>query len=134
MGGVVPLGYRVENRALHVVEEHAVFIRDLFRRYLEIGGVVRLKAILDREDARSPLRRADQPGPISARSYRTRSTLGGSATKARFTKAFTIRSSIRRRGTGSSFCLRIILSARPAIARAQTPSLPASCSMTAATG
>ena len=48
MGGVVPLGYRVENRALHVVEEHAVFVRDLFRRYLEIGSVVRLKAVLDR--------------------------------------------------------------------------------------
>ena len=32
MGGVVPLGYRVENRALHVVEEHAAFVRDLFRR------------------------------------------------------------------------------------------------------
>ena len=43
MGGVVPLGYRVENRALHVVEEHAAFIRDLFRRYLKIGSVVRLK-------------------------------------------------------------------------------------------
>ncbi len=41
MGGVVPLGYRVESRALHVVEEHAVFVRDLFRRYLEIGSVVR---------------------------------------------------------------------------------------------
>ena len=73
MGGVVPLGYRVENRALHVVEEHAVFIRDLFRRYLEIGSVVRLKAVLDHEDARSPIadgrdaarRRAAgyQPGP-----------------------------------------------------------------------
>ena len=56
MGGVVPLGYRVENRALHVVEEHAAFIRDLFRRHLEIGSVVRLKALLDQEDARSPLR------------------------------------------------------------------------------
>jgi site-specific DNA recombinase len=56
MGGVVPLGYRVENRALHVVEEHAVFVRNLYRRYLDIGTVVRLKAILDREDARSPLR------------------------------------------------------------------------------
>ena len=56
MGGVVPLGYRVENRALHVVEEHAAFIRDLYRRYLEIGSVVRLRAILDQEDARSPLR------------------------------------------------------------------------------
>ncbi|HZZ23661.1 MAG TPA: recombinase family protein, partial [Roseiarcus sp.] len=56
MGGVVPLGYRVENRALHVVEEHAAFIRDLLQRYLEIGSVVRLKAILDCEDARLPLR------------------------------------------------------------------------------
>jgi site-specific DNA recombinase len=56
MGGVVPLGYRVENRAHHVVEEHAVFIRDLFRRYLEIGSVVRLKALLDQEDARLPFR------------------------------------------------------------------------------
>src|ERR1700740_1104507 len=47
MGGVVPIGYRVENRALHVVEEHAAFVRDLFRRYLEIGSVVRLKEVLD---------------------------------------------------------------------------------------
>src|SRR6476661_3933194 len=52
MGGVVPLGYRVENRALHVVEEHAVFVRDLYRRYLEIGSVVRLKAIFDHENIR----------------------------------------------------------------------------------
>ena len=56
MGGVVPLGYRVENRALHVVEEHAAFIRDLFRRYLEIGSVVRAKAILDQEKVRLPTR------------------------------------------------------------------------------
>ena len=54
MGGVVSLGYRVENRALHVVEEHAAFVRDLFRRYLEIGSVVRLKAVLDQEDVRLP--------------------------------------------------------------------------------
>src|SRR5271169_4450910 len=56
MGGVVPLGYRVENRALHVVEDHAAFVRDLFRRYLEVGTVVRLKAVLDHVDARLPLR------------------------------------------------------------------------------
>jgi DNA invertase Pin-like site-specific DNA recombinase len=56
MGGVVPLGYRVENRALHVVEEHAAFVRDLFRRYLEIGSVVRLKAVLDAENVRLPIR------------------------------------------------------------------------------
>ena len=39
MGGVVPLGYRVENRALHVVEEHAAFVGDLFRRYLGPGPI-----------------------------------------------------------------------------------------------
>jgi site-specific DNA recombinase len=31
MGGVVPLGYRVENRALHIVEDHAEIVRSLFR-------------------------------------------------------------------------------------------------------
>src|SRR5208282_4759613 len=56
MGGVVPLGYRVENRALHVVGGHADFVRDLFRRYLEICSVVRLKAILDQENLRLPIR------------------------------------------------------------------------------
>ena len=56
MGGVVPIGYRVENRALHVVDEHAAFVRDLFRRYLEIGSVVRLKEVLDEENVRLPLR------------------------------------------------------------------------------
>jgi site-specific DNA recombinase len=56
MGGVVPLGFRVENRALHVVDERAAFVRDLFRRYLEICSVVRLKAILDHEDVRLPIR------------------------------------------------------------------------------
>ncbi|KQT17219.1 hypothetical protein ASG40_17715 [Methylobacterium sp. Leaf399] len=47
MGGVVPLGYRVEARALHVVEEHAVLIRSIFARYLELGAVTRLQAELD---------------------------------------------------------------------------------------
>src|ERR1700730_1581841 len=50
MGGAVPFGYRVENRALHVVEEHAEFVRELFRRYLEVGSVVRLKTVLDTEN------------------------------------------------------------------------------------
>jgi site-specific DNA recombinase len=56
MGGAVPFGYRVENRALHIVEEHAEFVRELFRRYLEVGSVVRLKAALDAENVRSPVR------------------------------------------------------------------------------
>jgi site-specific DNA recombinase len=56
MGGVVPLGYRVEDRALHIVEEHAEIVRSLFRRYLEAGSVVRLKHQLDAEDFRLPVR------------------------------------------------------------------------------
>lgn len=56
MGGFVPLGYRVENRALHVVEEHAALVRQIFRRYLEFGAVVPLKAALDGENVRLPER------------------------------------------------------------------------------
>jgi site-specific DNA recombinase len=56
MGGAVPLGYRVEDRALHVIESEAKFIRNLFRRYLELGSVVRLKTALDAENVRSPVR------------------------------------------------------------------------------
>jgi site-specific DNA recombinase len=56
MGGVVPLGYRVENRALHIVEDHAAIVRSLFCRYLEAGSVVRLKQQLDAEGVRIPIR------------------------------------------------------------------------------
>ena len=56
MGSVVPLGYRVEDRSLHIVDDHAVIVRSLFQRYLEAGSVVRLKQSLDAEDLRIPIR------------------------------------------------------------------------------
>jgi site-specific DNA recombinase len=56
MGGAVPLGYRVENRALHVVQSEAEFVGNLFHRYLELGSVVRLKAALESENVHSPPR------------------------------------------------------------------------------
>src|SRR5277367_2657034 len=56
MGGVVPLGYRVGDRALHIVEDHAAIVRSLFRRYLEAGSVARLKQQLDAESFRIPIR------------------------------------------------------------------------------
>ena len=70
MGGVVPLGYRVEDRALHIVEDDAEIVRSLFRRYLEAGSVVRLKQQLDAEGFRLPVRvdgagRSTGGGPIS---------------------------------------------------------------------
>ncbi len=52
MGGVVPLGYRVEERALRIVEDHAAIVRSVFRRYLEARSVVRLKQQLDAESFR----------------------------------------------------------------------------------
>ena len=70
MGGVVPLGYRVEDRALHIVEDDAEIVRSLFRRYLEAGSVVRLKQQLDAEGFRLPVRidgagRPTGGGPVS---------------------------------------------------------------------
>ena len=70
MRGVVPLGYRVEDRALHIVEDHAEIVRSLFRRYLEAGSVVRLKQQLDAEEVRLPVRidgggRSTGGGPFS---------------------------------------------------------------------
>ncbi len=56
MGGVVPLGYRVENRALHIVEDHAEIVRRLFRGYLEAGSATRLKQTIDAENLRLPVR------------------------------------------------------------------------------
>ena len=51
-----PLGYRVEDRALHIVDDHAAIVRSLFRRYLEAGSVVYLKQPLDAEGLRIPIR------------------------------------------------------------------------------
>ena len=44
---MVPLGYRVENRALHIFEDHAILIRRLFTSYIELGSVSALKCRLD---------------------------------------------------------------------------------------
>jgi hypothetical protein len=64
MGGVVPLGYHVQDRGLHIVDEHAALIRFLFERYLALGSVVRLKAALDQEGVTVPLRQ-DRAGRTS---------------------------------------------------------------------
>src|SRR3984957_20097616 len=56
MGGMPPLGYRVEGRALHIAEDHAEIVRSLFRRYLGAGSVARLKEQLDTEEGRIPIR------------------------------------------------------------------------------
>ncbi len=47
MGGVPPLGYRVHERKLIIVEREAESVRHIFRRYAALGSVRPLKSELD---------------------------------------------------------------------------------------
>src|SRR5438128_449714 len=47
MGGVPPLGYRVQDRKLVIVDGEAEIVRSIFRRYAELGSVRLLKAELE---------------------------------------------------------------------------------------
>src|SRR5215831_2524921 len=47
MGGVPPLGYRVQDRKLVIVDSEAETVRSIFRRYAELGSVRLLKAELE---------------------------------------------------------------------------------------
>jgi DNA invertase Pin-like site-specific DNA recombinase len=53
MGGTVPLGYDVRDRKLMVNEDEADRVRLIFRRYLSVGCVSKLRADLDRQGVRS---------------------------------------------------------------------------------
>jgi site-specific DNA recombinase len=53
MGGLAPLGYRVEDRKLVVLPEEAATVRRIFLRYRELGSVRLLKHELDKEGIRS---------------------------------------------------------------------------------
>jgi site-specific DNA recombinase len=101
MGGVVPLGYRVEDRALHIVEDHAEIVRSLFRRYLELGrwcasnsnSTQRRFGFRSVSTALAGRPAADwSAAGTSTRSSRTRSTLVVLPTKARFTEASRLQS------------------------------------------
>src|SRR5499433_2785544 len=47
MGGVPPLGYRVQDRKLIIVDGEAEIVHSIFRRYAELGSVRLLKAELE---------------------------------------------------------------------------------------
>ncbi|GEL43462.1 hypothetical protein MEX01_40530 [Methylorubrum extorquens] len=64
MGGVVPLGYRVEARALHIVPEHASLVRQIYERYLALGSVGVLADALAREGIHAPDRRSSTGGRV----------------------------------------------------------------------
>jgi site-specific DNA recombinase len=53
MGGVPPLGYRVQDRKLVIVDSEAEIVRAIFRRYAELGSVRLLKAELEAQGRKS---------------------------------------------------------------------------------
>jgi site-specific DNA recombinase len=53
MGGVPPLGYRVQDRKLVIVDSEAELVRSIFRRYAELGSVRLLKAELEARGSKS---------------------------------------------------------------------------------
>ena len=53
MGGAPPLGYRVEDRKLLVIDSEAEIVRSIFRRYAELGSVRLLKQELDARGIKS---------------------------------------------------------------------------------
>jgi hypothetical protein len=67
MGGFVPLGYDVKDRMLVINRDEAESVRFIFRRYLELGSVYKLKAELDAKgitsDASVPMARLGENGP-----------------------------------------------------------------------
>ena len=56
MGGVVPLGYRLEERKLYVDPDEAASVRLIFDLYLELGSIRALQRELKRRDVRTRVR------------------------------------------------------------------------------
>ncbi|MFL6387938.1 MAG: recombinase family protein [Terriglobales bacterium] len=56
MGGRVPVGYDLRDRKLYVNPVEAAEVKKLFRLYLEVGCVAKLKARLDRDGVKSKAR------------------------------------------------------------------------------
>src|SRR3954451_5564285 len=56
MGGVCPLGYDIVDRALVINEPEATTVREIFKRYLELGSVLLLEAELLRRGLLSKVR------------------------------------------------------------------------------
>jgi site-specific DNA recombinase len=56
VGGVVPLGYQAKDRKITVVEEEAKTVRQIFRRYLELGSLNLLLADLRTAGVKTKLR------------------------------------------------------------------------------
>ncbi len=58
MGGVSPVGYKIEHRHLAINIDEVKLARHIFDRYWALGNVRSLKAELDREGIKSPIRKS----------------------------------------------------------------------------
>jgi DNA invertase Pin-like site-specific DNA recombinase len=64
MGGIVPIGYRVQDRKLVVHKGEAAIIRMIFERFLKVGSATLLTRQLRAEDVRSHRGRAIDKGSL----------------------------------------------------------------------
>lgn len=69
MGGQPPLGYDVRDRKLVVNEAEAATVRNIFRRYVELGSVRELKAELDASGVISKCRTAADGSPYGGKAF-----------------------------------------------------------------
>src|SRR6201993_801129 len=69
MGGVPPLGYRVQDRKLVIVECEAEIVRSIFRRYAELGSVRLLKDELEALSIQSKLRTSASGRVIGGKTF-----------------------------------------------------------------
>jgi site-specific DNA recombinase len=56
VGGVVPLGYQAKDRKIRVIADEAKTVRDIFRRYLDLGSLTLLLTDLRRTGVKTKLR------------------------------------------------------------------------------
>ena len=69
MGGVPPLGYLAKERALVVDAPEAARVRDIYKTYLKLGCVRRLKETLDRRGWLTPKRTTRRAGAGGNRAF-----------------------------------------------------------------
>src|SRR5216683_4954281 len=69
MGGVVPMGYELRDRRLVIDPAEAEVVRQIYRRYLELGCVRLLKQDLDRRGIVSKLRASSNGTPPRGYSF-----------------------------------------------------------------
>src|SRR5205085_3079920 len=69
MGGTVPLGYDLSGRQLVSNEAEARLVRQIYRRYLELGSVRRLKQELDQRGVSSKVRLSRQGTKSGGKSF-----------------------------------------------------------------